>query len=128
MFTKNYDRLVKVLPIKSLTLHFVKDEIISFDEEETVTKTVDRSEAACMVLRKIGSSLEAHLTTSFDKLLSIMEQYGGAPCIELVNEMRRDLPQDITGNYICSYIASNYIHCTYISYIKMIITLSYTHM
>ena len=102
MFNENFDRLVKVLPIKSLTPHFVKDEIISFDEEETIMQTIGRSEAARTVLRKIGSSLEAHLTTSFDKLLSIMEQYGGAPCIELVNEMRQDLPQDITSNYIAT--------------------------
>ena len=115
MFTKYYDRLVKVLPIKYLTPHFVKDKIISFDEEETIMQTVGRSEAARMVLRKIGSSLEAHLTISFDKLLSIMEQYGGASCMELVSEMRQDLPQDITSNYICSYVASNYIPCTYVS-------------
>ena len=111
MFTKNYARLVDVLPIKNLTHHFVKDKIISFDEEETIMQTVGRSEAARMVLIKIGSSLKAHLTTSFDKLLSIMEQYGGASCMELVNEMRQDLPQDITGKYICSYVASNYIPC-----------------
>ena len=98
VFTKNYARLVDVLPIMSLTRHFVKDEIISFDEEETIMQTAGRSEAAGMVLRKIGGSLTADLTRSFDKLLSIMEQYGGAPCMELVNKMRQDLPQDITGN------------------------------
>ena len=101
VFTKNYARLVDVLPIKSLTPHFIKDEVINFDDEETM-QTAGRSEAAGIILRKIGGSLKAHLTTSFDKLLSIMEQYGGAPCMELVNEMRQDLPQDITGNYIAS--------------------------
>ena len=106
MFTKNYARLVNVLPIKTLTHHLVKDEIISFVEEETIMQTAENSDAARIVLRKIGNSLQAHLTTSFDKLLSIMEQYGGAPCIELVNEMRKDLQQDITGNYIFSYITS----------------------
>ena len=100
VFTKNYARLVDVLPIMSLTHHFVKDEIISFEEEETIMQTPGRSEAAGMVLRKIGGSLKASLTRSFDKLLAIMEQYGGAPCMELVNEMRQDLPQDITGNYM----------------------------
>ena len=100
VFTKSYARLVDVLPIKSLTPHFVNDEIISFDEEEIIMQTVGRAEAAGIVLRKIGRSLKAHLTTSFDKLLSIMEQYGGVSCMELVNKMRQDLPQDITGNYI----------------------------
>ena len=69
--------MVDVLPIKTLTHHFVKDEIISFDEEEMIIQTAGRSEAAGIVLRKIGGSLKAHLTTSFDKLLSIMEQHGG---------------------------------------------------
>ena len=99
VFTKNYAKLVNILPMKSLTHYFIKDEIITFDEEETIMQTAVRSEAAGMVLRKIGGSLKAHLTTSFDKLLSIMEQYGGASCMELVNEMRQDLPQDITGKY-----------------------------
>ena len=98
VFTKNYARLLNVLPIKSLTCHFVKDEIITYDEADTIMQTVGRSEAARIVLTKIGSSLEAHLKTSFDKLLSIMEQHGGASCMELVSEMRQDLLQDITGN------------------------------
>ena len=102
VFIKNYARLVDVLPIKSLTPHFIKDGVINFDEEETIMQTAGRSEAAGIILRKIGGSLKAHLTTSFDKLLSIMEQYGGAPCMELVNEMRQDLPQNITGNYIAT--------------------------
>ena len=101
VFTKSYAKLVDILPIKRLMHHFIKDEIITFDEEDIIMQTAVRSEAAGIVLRKIGGSLKAHLTTSFDKLLSIMEQYGGASCMELVNEMRQDLPQDITGK--CSF-------------------------
>ena len=96
IFTKNYARLVDVLPIKSLIHHFVKDEIISFDEEEVILQTPARSEAAGMVLRKIGGSLKANLTISFDKLLSIMEQHGGTSCQELVSDMKQDLPKEIT--------------------------------
>lgn len=90
--------MVDVLPIKGLTQHFIKDEIINFDEEEVILQTLGQSEAASMVLRKIGVSLKAHLTKSFDKLLCIMEQHGGTSCMELANEMRQDLPQDTTGN------------------------------
>ena len=104
MFTKYYAKLVDVLPIKTLTHHFVKDEIISFDEEEMIMQTAGRFEAAGIVLRKVGWSLKAHLTTSFDKLLSIMEQHGGASCMELVNEIRQAIPQDLTGNSIASYV------------------------
>ena len=51
--------MVDVLPIKSLTQYFVKNEIINFDEEEIIQQTVGRSEAARIVLRKIGGSLKA---------------------------------------------------------------------
>ena len=95
IFTKNYARLVDVLPIKSLTHHFVKDEI-SFDEEEVILQTPTRSEAAGIVLRKIGGSLKANLTISFDRLLSIMEQHGGTSCQKLVSDMKQDLPKEIT--------------------------------
>lgn len=97
MFTKYYAKLVEVLPIKSLSHHFVKDEIISFDEEEAILQATIRSEAAGMVLRKIGHSLKAHLTTTFDMLLSIMEQYGDVSCVKLVNEIKRDLPHNTIG-------------------------------
>ena len=43
-----------------------------------------------MVLRKIGGSLKAHLTTSFDEL-NIMEQHGNVSCVELAKEMRQHL-------------------------------------
>ena len=104
MFTKYYAKLVDVLPIKTLTHHFVKDEIISFDEEEVIIQTAGRSQAAGIVLRKIGGSLKAHLTTSFDKLLLIMEQHGDASCMELGNEIRQAIPQDLTGNYSYAYV------------------------
>ena len=100
MFTKNYARLVDLLPIKSLTHHFVKNEIISFDDEEVILQTAGQSEAAGIVLRKIGVSLKSQLTRSFDKLLDIMEQHGGTSCVELVNEIRQDLPQDISGKVV----------------------------
>ena len=97
IFTKNYAKLVNVLPInKSLTHHFVEDKIIGFDEEEDVLQTPTRDEAARKVLIKIGGSLNANLTTSFDKLLCIMEQHGDAPCLELVKNMKQDLPKEIT--------------------------------
>ena len=111
IFTKNYARLVDVLPIKSLTHHFIKEEIINFDEEEAIMQTAGQSEAARIVLRKIGVSLKAHLTTSFDKLLSIMERYGGVSCVELVNEMRQHLPQNTTGNL---YVAVTISLTTYV--------------
>ena len=64
---------------------------------ETVLQAATPPEGAREVLWKISGSLKAHLTTSFNKLLSIMEQHGGISCVDLINEMRQDLPQDTTG-------------------------------
>ena len=85
-----------VLPIKSFTHHFIKDNVISLNEVKIILQTPSRSEAAGMLLRKIGGSLKANLTTSFDKLLSIMEQHGGTSCLELASEMRQDLLKKTT--------------------------------
>ena len=81
------------MPIKSLTSYFVAEKIISFEDELVIQQTTRQSEAVSLVLRKITGSLEAGQTTSFDKLLIIMEQYGGISCEELANQMRQDLPQ-----------------------------------
>ena len=97
VFTEYYAKLANILPIRSLTHYFVKDKVISSDEEKTILQKATQSEGARTLLRKIGGSLEAHLTTSFNKLLSIMEQHGDISCVDLINEMKQDLPQDTTG-------------------------------
>ena len=100
IFTENYARLTRVLPIKNLTSYLVKENIINFEEEKIIHRTVGQSRAASFVLRKISHSLKAHMTEEFDTLLSIMEQHGGISCVELVNEMRQHLPQETTGNVV----------------------------
>ena len=103
VFTQNYAKLMDILPVKSLTPYFIKEKLINFDEEEIILQKASQPEAAGIVLRKIGHSLETN-STSFDILLSIMEQYGGTSCVELVNEMRQHL-QDTTGKLLRSYVA-----------------------
>ena len=97
VFTKYYANLVDILPIRSLTRHFVQDKVISLDEEKAILQAATQTEGARIVLMKISGSLRAHLTTSFNKLLSIMEQHDDISCVELINKMRQDLPQDPTG-------------------------------
>ena len=107
VFTKYYAKLVNILPIGSLTHYFVKDKVISSDEEKTILQAATQSEGARILLRKISGSLESHLTTSFNKLLSIMEQHGDISCVDLINEMRQDLQQDTTGKlpgYTCYFL------------------------
>ena len=115
-FTKNYARLVDVLPVKSLTHHFIKDNVISLDELKIILQTPSRSEAAGMVLRKIGGSLKANLTTSFDKLLSIMEQHGSISCLELASDIRQDLLKETTRKLYIIF-AMYIIHVSCVQYV-----------
>ena len=96
MFTTNYSKLTNVLPIRSLTSYFVAEKIISFEDEQVIQQTVRQSEAVSVVLRKVAGSLEAGQTKSLDKLVTIMELYGGISCEELANRLRRELLQNNT--------------------------------
>ncbi|XP_065914951.1 uncharacterized protein [Dysidea avara] len=96
VFTTNYSKLTNVLPIRSLTSYFVAEKIIRFEDEQVIQQTVRQSEAVSVVLRKVAGSLEAGQTKSFDKLVTIMELYGGISCEELANRLRRELLQNNT--------------------------------
>ena len=91
VFQDCYDKLMSVLPIKTLTSHLVTKKIISFDEEEEIIQAPLRSQSTRLLLKKIASSLQAGFVCNFDELLLIMEQYGNLCCVELVSEMRRKL-------------------------------------
>ena len=99
VLNENYAKLASVLLTeKSLTYHLVKEDIINLEEEKEVLQTFKQTEAAAIVLRKIHKSLEAYDSTEkFDALMSIMEQYGGTSCLDLINEMKQELLQSTTG-------------------------------
>ena len=91
MFTNHYSQLQDILPVRTLSGRLVTQRIIDFDEEGIILQTVGQSQAASIVLRKIGNSLRAGQTESFDKLLIILKDHGGLSCEALVNEMRGEL-------------------------------------
>ena len=103
VFTDYYSKLMRVLPIKTLTSHLVTKRIISFEEEEEIEQALLQpqtslqsqaslqSRSTRLVLKKIASSLQAGLAYSFDELLLIMEQYGNISCVELAREIRLKL-------------------------------------
>ncbi|XP_065895596.1 uncharacterized protein [Dysidea avara] len=97
VFTKYYASLSSVLPIKSITSHFISAGVISFEDEEVIQQMSSSLARSTLVLRKIASSLQAGQTKSFDKLLFIMEEHGGMPCDDLANQMRVELVQDMAG-------------------------------
>ena len=97
VFNENFTKLASVLPTKSLTNHLLKENIINIEEEERTLRTTEQTQVAAIILRKIHKSLKAHSTEKFDALMSIMEQYGDASCLDLITEMRLDLLQSTTG-------------------------------
>ena len=101
VFNKKYNKLASVLPIKSLTSHLAKENIINSEEEEKILRTISQTRAASIVLRKIRKSLRASSTENFDALMSIMEQNGDTSCLKLVSEMRQDLAEStINGKVV----------------------------
>ena len=114
VFNENYAKLASVLPTeKSLTHHLVEEDIINPEEEEKVLQTFEQTEAATIILRKIYKSLEAYNSSEkFDALMSIMEQYGGTSCLDLISEMKQELLQSATG-MVVNYSVSSYV-ATYI--------------
>ena len=114
VFNENYAKLASVLPTeKSLTHHLVEEDIINPEEEEKVLQTFEQTEAAAIILRKIYKSLEAYNSSEkFDALMSIMEQYGGTSCLDLISEMKQELLQSATG-MVVNYSVSSYV-ATYI--------------
>ena len=97
MFRKHYSSLTSILPVKQLTPHFVSESIISFEEEDSILQTVEHSQAAHKLLKKIRTSLEAGQTSSLDTLLCIMEQHGGLSCVELAKQIKDKLSQCSSG-------------------------------
>ena len=100
VFTNNYGKLQNILPVKNLCGHLVSERIINFEEEQIIQQTVGQTQAASIVLRKVANSLQAGQTTSFDKLLSIMKDYGGLACEELADQIRRELSRSENGKVI----------------------------
>ena len=59
VFTNHYATLAQILPVKTLSPHFISEGIISFEEEQIIQQTAVQSQAAIVILRKIGTSLQA---------------------------------------------------------------------
>ena len=97
VFTDYYDKLRNILPVKNLSVHFISEQVINFEEEQVIQQTVEQTQAASTVLRKIAYSLRAGRTESFDKLLTIMRDHGGLSCEELANQMRGELSENTSG-------------------------------
>jgi len=77
-----------VLPIATLSHHFVSKNVINSTEMEVLHASITSVKKAVYVLRKISSSLQAGQTQSFYIFLSIVEEHGNAASIEVVSEIK----------------------------------------
>ena len=98
MFIDFYGKLAAVLPIPTLSPHFVSKRLLNAAEEEELNAISTSARKAVYVLRKISSSLQAGQTQSFYIFLKIVEEYGNAASIQVVHELKSEIKYT-TGMY-----------------------------
>jgi len=98
----SYDKLINVLPVKTLSHHLVSNEIITVDEEEEIASIPTSKEKASFVLRKIARSLEAGVTQSFYTLLAIMKKHGGDVAV-----LADQIISNLFSGIICMLMCNN---------------------
>ena len=78
VFTDHYATLIETLPVKSLIAKFVSAKIINFSDQNEILKGDTDEEKARRFLRHIVSPLETGNPETFRKMLSVVEEHGGA--------------------------------------------------
>jgi len=88
VFIQYYSKLTSILQV-DLTPHFVTVKIITLSDEDEITKASATSHRAAMkmLLKPVSSSLEAGYTTSFYKMLEIIQQHGNDAAQHLAGEI-----------------------------------------
>ena len=88
VFIQYYSKLTSILQV-DLTPHFVTAKIITLSDEDEITKASTTSHRAAMkmLLKPVSSSLETGYTTSFYKMLEIMQQHGNDAAQHLSGEI-----------------------------------------
>ena len=89
MFIQYYSKLISILKV-DLTPHFVTAKIITPSDEDEITikaSTKSHKAAVMMLLKPVSSSLETGYTTSFHKMLEIMQRHGNDDTQHLSGEI-----------------------------------------
>ena len=88
MFINYYSKLTSVLQV-DLCPHFVTDNIITISDQDEIIKiaATSRKAAVIMVLNTISLPLSTGYTTSFYKMLEIMQQQGNDAAQHLSGEI-----------------------------------------
>jgi len=83
------------LPVVNIASKLISARIITIGDDEEIKSITRTQEKATFVLRKVAYSLNAGVTESFYKLLSIMDDHGGDAHV-MATEIRNEL-QKHTG-------------------------------
>ena len=92
IFTKNYSALCDTLTdIDNLLKRFVSAEVIKPGDLEKINAVVTKSKKVEELLSHIYGPLEAGDTKGFQKMLTIMEEYGSQSTKDLAVKMKSEL-------------------------------------
>ena len=111
MFVENYSAIKSTLRNTDLLQHFAVESVITMIELDEISSVRNPAEKIGALLSKISGPLEAGLTSSFYKLLDIMQDHGNRTTKELANIIRHSL-QDHQHGYgkYCNLIILMYVY------------------
>jgi len=92
VFTTFFDKLANTLPVLNIAPKLISTRIITVGDDEEIKSIARTQEKATFVLRKVAHSLNAGVTESFYKLLSIMDEHGGdvrVVATEIQNQLQK---------------------------------------
>lgn len=106
VFRKYYNDMMKIIPITSLSGHFVSANIITPCEDEEVISPTTPTERARTFLLKMSGPLEAGQTESFYRLLEILESFGNEDCSKLASKMKKEISveKNVIIQSMCTYV------------------------
>ena len=117
MFITYYSKLTSILQV-DLTPHFVTAKIITLSDEDEITKSSTTSHRAAMkmLLKPVSLTLETGYTTSFYKMLEIIQQHGNDAAQHLAGEVLAEVKspevekseaKKLEGKYFLSVVLFN---------------------
>lgn len=105
VFTSFFDKLANILPTQNIITQLISVNIITIGDSEEIESIARTKEKAIFVLRKVAHSLDAGITESFYKLLTIMGDHKGDARI-LATEIQQELKKHEGIDsffFMCSY-------------------------
>ena len=91
VFFDHYIKLLNVIDVNHMLLHFVSNRQIALEDKEDILKSQVRTKQAEKLLRHISARLEAGDVAIFYDMLKIMEGDGDVAAQELASQIKKAL-------------------------------------